>query len=138
MDPQEFDLIEQALAESFHEHRSIIVRLFDEYGDIELTGVVVLIHTFKRESNCPLAKVIGIGLRLMRLFRQIEDSIFEEEPLEIKILMALPTIYEANWGRTLLLAAIIDLLLLTTKRVNACNIRILEIHSVSLRAYIRT
>ncbi len=34
---------------SFHEHRTITVRLFDEYEDKELTGIVVLIHTFRRE-----------------------------------------------------------------------------------------
>ncbi|OIA99676.1 hypothetical protein AK95_21175 [Paenibacillus sp. LC231] len=49
LDPQEMELIEGALAESFHEHRMITVRLFDEYEDTELTGIVVLIHTFRRE-----------------------------------------------------------------------------------------
>lgn len=49
LDPQEMELIEQALAESFHEHRTITARLFDEYDDIELSGIVVLIHTFRRE-----------------------------------------------------------------------------------------
>ncbi|VTR22890.1 YolD-like protein [Actinobacillus pleuropneumoniae] len=49
LDPQEMELIEQALAESFHEHRTITVRLFNEYENKVLTGIVVLIHTFRRE-----------------------------------------------------------------------------------------
>lgn len=51
LDPQE---IEQALAESFHEHRAVTVRLFDEYEDTELTGIVVLIHTFRQEIKLSL------------------------------------------------------------------------------------
>ncbi|MDL1163157.1 YolD-like family protein [Yersinia pestis] len=49
LDPQEMELIEQAMAESFHEHRTVTVKLYDEYEDTELTGIVVLIHTFRRE-----------------------------------------------------------------------------------------
>lgn len=57
LDSQEMELIEQALAESFHEHRSITLRLFDEYEDQELTGTVSVIHTYRREIK--LATGIG-------------------------------------------------------------------------------
>lgn len=49
LDPQELELIEQALAESFHEQRPVTVRLFDEYMDTELIGNVVKVHTNRRE-----------------------------------------------------------------------------------------
>ncbi|GAB6926673.1 hypothetical protein JCM10914A_06560 [Paenibacillus sp. JCM 10914] len=39
-------MIEQALDESFYEHRKIKLRLFDEYEDQELTGTVVVVHTY--------------------------------------------------------------------------------------------
>lgn len=55
LDPQEMELIEQALAESFHKHRAVAVRLFNEYEDIELTGIVVTIHTFRREIKLATA-----------------------------------------------------------------------------------
>lgn len=54
LDPQEMELIEQTLAESFHAHRRIKVRLFDEYEDIELTGTVSVIHTYRREISLQL------------------------------------------------------------------------------------
>ncbi|MEK4977530.1 YolD-like family protein [Bacillus sp. FSL K6-6540] len=57
LDPQEMELIEQALAESFHMHRTIKLRLFDEYADQELTGTVSVIHTYRREIK--LATGIG-------------------------------------------------------------------------------
>jgi hypothetical protein len=57
LDSQEIELIEQALAESFHTHRKINVRLFDEYEDKELTGTVSVIHTYRREIK--LATGIG-------------------------------------------------------------------------------
>ncbi|MFB4322711.1 YolD-like family protein [Priestia sp. BR_2] len=56
LDPQEMELIEQALAESFHEHRAVTVRLFDEYEDVELRGIVVLIHTFRREIKLSMSE----------------------------------------------------------------------------------
>ncbi|MGG3278844.1 YolD-like family protein [Paenibacillus solani] len=56
LDPQQMELIEQALVESFHEHRTITVRLFDEYEDIELKGIVVLIHAFKREIKLSIGE----------------------------------------------------------------------------------
>ena len=34
----------------------ITVRLFDEYEDTELTGIVVLIHTFRREIKLSMAE----------------------------------------------------------------------------------
>lgn len=57
LDPQEMELIEQALAESFHTHRKIKLRLFDEFEDQELTGTVSVIHTYRREIK--LATGIG-------------------------------------------------------------------------------
>ncbi|MGG3506576.1 YolD-like family protein [Paenibacillus lautus] len=56
LDPQEMELIEQSLAESFHEHRIITLRLFDEYENKELTGIVVLVHTFRREIKQSIAE----------------------------------------------------------------------------------
>ncbi|MPY20059.1 YolD-like family protein [Paenibacillus glucanolyticus] len=56
LDLQEMELIEQALAESFHEHRAVSLRLFDEYEDTELTGIVVLIHTFRREIKLSMSE----------------------------------------------------------------------------------
>ncbi|WP_339271775.1 YolD-like family protein [Paenibacillus sp. FSL K6-1330] len=56
LDPQEMELIEQALAKSFHEHRAVTIRLFDEYLDTELTGIVVLIHTFRREIKLSMSE----------------------------------------------------------------------------------
>ncbi|MFE9276148.1 YolD-like family protein [Paenibacillus glucanolyticus] len=55
--PQEVELIEQALAESFHAHRKIKVRLFDEYENQELIGMVTVIHTYRREFKL----AIGVG-----------------------------------------------------------------------------
>lgn len=57
LDSQEMELIEQTLAESFHTHRKIKVRLFDEYEDQELAGTVSVIHTYQREIK--LATGIG-------------------------------------------------------------------------------
>lgn len=56
LDPQEMELIEQALAQSFYEHRAVTVRLFDEYEDVEMTGIVVLIHTFRREIKLSITE----------------------------------------------------------------------------------
>ncbi|MGW8825754.1 YolD-like family protein [Paenibacillus lautus] len=57
LDPQEMELIEQALAESLYTHRTIKLRLFGEYEDQELTGTVSVIHTYRREIK--LATGIG-------------------------------------------------------------------------------
>lgn len=51
------ELIEQALAESFHMHRKIKVRLFDEYEDLEKIGTVSIIQTYRREIK--LATGVG-------------------------------------------------------------------------------
>lgn len=56
LDLQELELIEQTLAESFHEHRAVTIRLFDEYKDTELRGIVVLIHTLRREIKLSIAE----------------------------------------------------------------------------------
>ena len=62
-----------ALAESFHEHRMITVRLFDEYEDTELTGIVVLITRLDGRSNYPWPKRNHVGLKLTRSFQQDHD-----------------------------------------------------------------
>lgn len=49
LDSQEMELIECSLTESFNEHRTIIVLLYDEYEDIELSGIVTSLHTHRRE-----------------------------------------------------------------------------------------
>lgn len=48
IDEQELEFIELALMESFHEAHSIIFRLFGEYEDIMLSGIVVLMHISRR------------------------------------------------------------------------------------------
>ncbi|SMF88102.1 YolD-like protein [Paenibacillus uliginis N3/975] len=49
LDAQEIELIESALAESYNDHRRITLQLFDEYEDLQLTGIVVMVHKFRRE-----------------------------------------------------------------------------------------
>ncbi|GIO84507.1 hypothetical protein J25TS5_14390 [Paenibacillus faecis] len=49
LDTQELELIERALAESYRDHCRIRLRLFDEYEDIELAGIVTAVHTYRRE-----------------------------------------------------------------------------------------
>lgn len=49
LDPQEMELIESTLAVSFHEHSTVTLNLFDEYGDIQINGIVTIIHTYRRE-----------------------------------------------------------------------------------------
>lgn len=56
LDPQEMELIEKVLAESFHEYRTVTVRMFVEYEERELTGIVVLIHTFRREIKLSISE----------------------------------------------------------------------------------
>ncbi|OMF73011.1 YolD-like family protein [Paenibacillus glucanolyticus] len=57
LDNQELELIENALAESFHEHRTVKIQIFDEYEDKVISGIVVLIQTFRREIKL----TTGIG-----------------------------------------------------------------------------
>ncbi|MEK3730963.1 MULTISPECIES: YolD-like family protein [Paenibacillus] len=49
LDAQEMELIEHALAESFYDHRTITLRLYDEYEEVERTGVVTIVLTHRRE-----------------------------------------------------------------------------------------
>lgn len=49
LDVQEIELIENAIVESFQEHRMITIQIFNEYNDIYLTGIVTLIQTYRRE-----------------------------------------------------------------------------------------
>ncbi|WP_439412690.1 YolD-like family protein [Enterobacter ludwigii] len=55
LDSQELELIESTLAESFNEHSTVTIRLFNEYEHVELTGIVVTIHTFRREIKLATA-----------------------------------------------------------------------------------
>ncbi|PAD72857.1 YolD-like family protein [Paenibacillus campinasensis] len=49
LDAQEIELIEHALAESYYVHRTVTLKLYDEYAEMERTGVVSVILTHKRE-----------------------------------------------------------------------------------------
>lgn len=49
LDSQEMELIESSLMESYYDHRTITLRVFDEFEDIEFTGIVTTIHTYRRE-----------------------------------------------------------------------------------------
>jgi len=49
LDAQEMELIERALAESYRDHRRIKLRVFDEYEDIELAGIVTAVQTYRWE-----------------------------------------------------------------------------------------
>ncbi|RUT39487.1 YolD-like family protein [Paenibacillus anaericanus] len=49
LDEQEIHQIEQLLAKSFRDHRSITIWLFDEYQNIELRGIVTVVQTYRRE-----------------------------------------------------------------------------------------
>lgn len=55
LDPQEMELIERALAESYREHRTITVRLFGEYEYRELTGIVTAVQTYRKEIKLSTA-----------------------------------------------------------------------------------
>ncbi|GAA0849313.1 YolD-like family protein [Paenibacillus glucanolyticus] len=55
LDGQEIELIETALVESFHEHRSVTVQIFDEYQDVNFTGIVTVIHTYRREIKLSIS-----------------------------------------------------------------------------------
>ncbi|MNK88546.1 YolD-like protein [compost metagenome] len=49
VDAQELELIERALSESLRGRAAVTVRLWGEYEDTELRGVVTSIHTHSRE-----------------------------------------------------------------------------------------
>ncbi|MNN38244.1 YolD-like protein [compost metagenome] len=49
LDGQELEQIEHTLAESYHDHRSIKIQLFDEYEQIEVCGIVTAVQTYRRE-----------------------------------------------------------------------------------------
>lgn len=49
LDGQELEQIQQVLSGSFHEHRRITLRLFDEYDNVEISGIVTAIQTYRRE-----------------------------------------------------------------------------------------
>ncbi|MNW62130.1 YolD-like protein [compost metagenome] len=49
LDDQELELIQQALAESYNEHREITIRLWGEYEDKVVTGIVTAVQTYRGE-----------------------------------------------------------------------------------------
>ncbi|AZS15383.1 YolD-like family protein [Paenibacillus lutimineralis] len=49
LDVQELEQIQLVLSESFHEHKRITLRLYDEYEDVEISGIVTVIQTYRRE-----------------------------------------------------------------------------------------
>lgn len=49
VDIQELELIERALSESLRGHVAVTVRVWGEYEDVELRGIVTSIHTHSRE-----------------------------------------------------------------------------------------
>ncbi|MCM3042802.1 YolD-like family protein [Paenibacillus motobuensis] len=49
LDVQELEQIHQAISESLHEHRRITLRLYGEYEDTEMRGIVTAIQTHCRE-----------------------------------------------------------------------------------------
>lgn len=46
---QELEQIQQVLSESFHEHRRITLKLFHEFDDIEVSGIVTAVQSYRRE-----------------------------------------------------------------------------------------
>lgn len=56
LDPQEVELIEQAINESFHERRCLTVKVWGEYEDTILRGVVVTVQTYLREIKLSIGK----------------------------------------------------------------------------------
>ena len=56
LDGQELEQIQQVLSESFHEHRRITLRIFDEYDNVEISGIVTTIQTYRREIKLSTAQ----------------------------------------------------------------------------------
>jgi len=56
LDDQELEQIQRLLAESFHEHRRITLRLFNEFDDVEIEGIVTAIHTYRREIKLAISR----------------------------------------------------------------------------------
>lgn len=55
LDGQELEQIQQALSESLHEHRRITLRLFHEFEDVEVSGIVTAVQTYRREIKLTIA-----------------------------------------------------------------------------------
>ena len=49
LDTQELEQIQQVLSESFHEHKRIIIRRFHELDNVEVSGIVIAIQSYRRE-----------------------------------------------------------------------------------------
>ncbi|MNP16741.1 YolD-like protein [compost metagenome] len=54
LDGQELELIERTLAESYHDHRSVKMQLFDEFEQEEVCGIVTAVQTYRREIKVHL------------------------------------------------------------------------------------
>lgn len=51
LDAQEIEQIEQVISTSFREHKRIIVRVWGEYEDVELSGFITTVQTYLREIS---------------------------------------------------------------------------------------
>lgn len=49
IDEQEWQLIGQALQDSFNEHKRVTLKLYDPYEDKQTVGFVTVINTFRKE-----------------------------------------------------------------------------------------
>ena len=49
LDTQELEQIQQALSESFHMHKRISLRLYDEFEDVEISGIVIAVQSYRQE-----------------------------------------------------------------------------------------
>lgn len=56
IDEQEWQMISQALQESFKEHAHVTLSLYDPYGEKELSGFVTVINTFRKEIKLSIAQ----------------------------------------------------------------------------------
>lgn len=55
LDAQEMEQIQQVIAESLHEHRKITLRLFGEFEDNTICGIVNTIQTYRKELKLVIA-----------------------------------------------------------------------------------
>ncbi|WMT39734.1 YolD-like family protein [Paenibacillus sp. D2_2] len=56
LDAQELEQIQQALSETFHQHRRITLKLFDEFENVEVSGFVTAIQSYRREIKLAIAQ----------------------------------------------------------------------------------
>lgn len=49
LDVQELEQVQLVLSESLHEHRRITLQLFHEFDEIEISGIVTAVQSYRRE-----------------------------------------------------------------------------------------